>query len=102
MKTHDWCTVNAKHANYCTVLISTLFDIEKDILVNYALLKHKSERKGLLNQLKYLRKNDTLVMDRGYFSYNLLYTLNENKINVVFRLKYNLIILSNLKNQTTV
>jgi len=87
---------------YCTALLSTLFDIEKEIPINYFLMKNKNERDGLLNQLQYVNKNDILVMDRGYYSIDLLFILNEKKIKVIFRLKKNLLIIKKLKNKTDI
>lgn len=82
---------------YCTATLSTLLDIEKEIPINYAILKNRDERKGLINQLGYLRKNDTLVTDKGYFSYKLLQTLIKEGIYVIMRLPEHLTILSNLE-----
>jgi hypothetical protein len=94
---HEYGFNISSNDNYCIALLSTLFDIEKEMPINYSLFKNKDERKGLLEQLKYLKPYDILIMDRGYFSNDLLFTLCKNKIIVVFRLKINLKILNNLK-----
>ena len=42
------------NGNYCIVLLSTLFDIEKEIPINYELSNNKNERNALISQIKYL------------------------------------------------
>jgi Transposase DDE domain len=86
----------SKNDDYCIALLSTIFDISMEMPINYFLLKNKNERAGLINQLEYLKKNDIVIMDRGYFSYDLLYTLTQKKIRVIFRLRHNMIILNEL------
>ena len=78
-----------KKNTYCIGLISSLFDVNEKILINYELCKTRNERNGLMNQLTYLREGDTLIMDRGYFSNDLLFCLDEMKIKVIFRMKIN-------------
>src|SRR5271154_5483676 len=82
--------------NYCMALISTLFDTEREIPLNYHLYKSKNEREGLICQLKYLRPNDILIMDRGYYSADLLNILDEHQIKPIFRLKKNFNIIKKL------
>jgi Transposase DDE domain len=87
----------SKNENYCIALLSTLFDIDKEIPINYGLFKNLNERKGLIKQLSYFKKNDILIMDRGYYSEELLYILNKNNIKVIFRLRTGLALTNNLK-----
>jgi hypothetical protein len=77
----------SKNGNYCIALLSTLFDIEKELPINYKISNNKDERSVLIKQLKYLQQNDILIMDRGYFSYDLLSILNKKHIKTIFRLK---------------
>jgi hypothetical protein len=81
----------------CTALVSTLFDVQREIPINYHLFKNTDERAALIEQLQYLKKDDILIMDRGYFSMKLLDRLTQLNVNVVFRLKKNLNILKWLK-----
>ena len=67
--------------------MSGLLDIEKNIPINYNLVKHPNERIALIEQLDYVKKNDILVLDRGYYSAELVNILEEKEINYVFRLK---------------
>lgn len=87
-----------KSDRFCTVLISALFDIEREIPINYGVCKHKDERKGLLEQAKYLKENDVLIMDRGYFSFELLdHLVKLLNVKVVFMLRCDLTMLTNLE-----
>ena len=45
----------SKNGHYCSVLINTLFDVEKEIPINYYLYKKNNERKALEKQFKYLK-----------------------------------------------
>jgi hypothetical protein len=87
------------NGNYCISLISTLFDIEREIPINYGLFINATERNALREQFKYLKKNDIIIMDRGYYCKDLLFELNKLEVKVIFRLKNNLKILSDLKNK---
>src|ERR1044071_434704 len=90
----------SRNKNYCIALLSTLFDVEKEIPINYYLSKTRDERNSLIKQLKYVRPNDILIMDRGYFSKYLLTKLTMCNIKLIFRLRKNPKILKNLKNST--
>jgi hypothetical protein len=86
----------SKRNTYCISLISSLFDINNKILINYNLCKNMDERKGLIDQLEYLREGDILVIDRGYYSKKLLMLLHENKINAIFRMRENSLVVKKM------
>jgi hypothetical protein len=90
-----------QNETYCIALLSSLFDVNREIVINYKLCIHHNERKGLLEQLNYLHKGDILLLDRGYYDEKLLYILNKMEIYVIFRLPKNLLIVKKLldKNQ---
>ena len=75
--------------SYCKAIISCLYDIENKIPINYYLFKKRDERDAFKEQIKYLRKGDIVIFDRGYFSYDIIDILNKKSINYIFRLKYN-------------
>ncbi len=75
-----------KNQNYCTALLSCLYDVDKEMVINYTISDSSDERFILKRQLKYIRPGDVLLMDRGYFSKELFRTLIGKGINVVFRL----------------
>ena len=95
-KTYGYRYASTKET-YCKGYLSCLFDIENKIPINYHLSKNIDERESLINQLKYVKKDDTLIMDRGYYSDKLLKILNNLGINYIFRLKNNFNIVKNLE-----
>lgn len=78
--------------------ISGLYDIEQNIPINYNLVTHKNERKALIEQLVHY-KGDILVLDRGYYSSELVNILEEKEINYVFRLSKTIGIVKDLVSQ---
>lgn len=91
----------SKNKNYSTALVSTLFDIDREIPINYLLSVDDSERVSLKKQFKYLKRGDIIIMDRGYYSKQLLYQLNNLYVKVIFRLKKNMTQIKKLKNNDT-
>ena len=93
----------SRRNTYCIALISSLFDVNKKLLINYSLTSNRNERQGLVDQLEYLKVGDILIMDRGYFSKDLLHTLHKFGIDVIFRMKKNSYLVKQLKykNQTS-
>ncbi len=74
------------NGNYCTALLSCLYDVDKEMVINYTISNSSDERFVLKRQLKYVEAGDVLLMDRGYFSKELFRALVGRDINVVFRL----------------
>lgn len=79
----------AKSKKYCVSKLGSLFDIDKQIPINYSLSKSFNERQILIEQLKYVNENDTLIMDGGYYSKKLVNILIDRNINFIFRLHSN-------------
>jgi hypothetical protein len=79
----------SKKNTYCVALVSSLFDVINKVLINYRLRKNHNEREALMNQIGYLKPDDILIMDRGYFGKKLLFFLNSRGIKVIFRMKDN-------------
>ena len=77
--------------------ISGLYNIKKNIPINYNLVTHSNERKALIEQLIHVKKGDILVLDRGYFSTELVDILEKKRINYVFRIKQSLSIVDELE-----
>lgn len=77
----------SRDKQYSTALVSSLYDVSNKIPINYTINKSKNERALFLSQLIYIKEGDTLLFDRGYYSYELLDKLLERNINFVFRLK---------------
>ena len=78
---------SSKKDNYTTSIISGLYDVDKKIIINYNHSTLKDERKCFIEQLKYVRKNDTLLFDRGYYSEQLINILNNKNVDYIFRMK---------------
>src|ERR1700729_3597135 len=53
LKKYGFTTSNKN--TYCIGLVSSLFDLNDEVLINYRLCKNHNEREGLLKQIKYLR-----------------------------------------------
>ena len=93
-----------EYNNYTNSLISGIYDVDKKIIINYNLSINKNERESFIEQLNYIRRGDTLIFDRGYYSENMINVLNNKKVNYVFRIKNSCLISKNLilNNQTFV
>jgi len=93
----------SKKNTYCIGLISSLFDLNNKILINYRLCTNHNERKGLIDQMKYLKPGDIIIMDRGYYSENLLFLLNDKGLHPIFRLKKSMLVVKQIieKGQTS-
>jgi len=72
---------------YCITLMSALFDIEKGVPLNYLINKANNEIDAQMSQLSLLNENDTIIVERLYFSYKLIKTLVVSGINIICRLK---------------
>jgi hypothetical protein len=79
----------SSNKTYCQGIISCLYDINNRIPINYFLLKTKDEREAFRNQIKYLRRGDTVIFDRGYYCYDLVEKLDLIGVNYIFRIKSN-------------
>lgn len=89
IKLKEYGFKESARSTYCIGLVSSLFDVEKKLLINYGLYESHNERKALVDQAEYLKPGDILVMDRGYYSKNLLFIFDEKNIKVIFRMKSN-------------
>jgi hypothetical protein len=86
----------SKKNTYCVALVSSLYDVINNVLVNYRLMKSHNERDALMNQIEYLKPGDILIMDRGYFGKKLLFFLNKLGIKVIFRMKQDVLMVKQI------
>ena len=86
----------SKNNSYCKSILSGLYDVNNKILINYNHFIDMDEREAFKSQFKYLKKNDIILFDRGYFSESLIDCLNKKNVNYVFRMKKNSLYLTNL------
>ena len=71
------------------VMLSSMVDVKSKACVDFELTKHFDERKAAMSMLRSVRKGDTLVFDRGYYSKALLRSVNDSQAFGVWRLKIN-------------
>ena len=77
------------NAHYPQGLVSCLYQLRSKIPMDFDLAKHADERKMALAHLSSLSENDVVVYDRGYYSYEMLYEHNQQRIHPIFRLQMN-------------
>lgn len=77
----------SEHAH---ALISGMYDVTNNQLLNMSVTPNMSERTAFLEQLKPEMKGATFVFDRGYYSCDLADFLDKNGYRFVFRLRNNI------------
>lgn len=92
----------SKNKGYCKAKLSSLYDIDKSIPINYHLSDSMNEREILILQLKYVLKGDTLIMDGGYYSEKLISILIDREINYIFRMSTGNLFVKNYKNNSQI
>lgn len=68
-------------------IVSTIYHLESGLIYDSLLYAGKSERDYLLKQMNTLSIDDVLVLDRGYFSYLILYQAMEKGVHLICRLQ---------------
>jgi len=85
--------------SYVDALLTTIYDVDKKIPIAWHLSGHHDERKGFLEIAdSVLRKGDTIIFDRGYFSNDILKKLHKKGVYFLFRMKKNSSLITNNKN----
>ena len=79
-----------KDAYYPSGLLSCLYDVDNYITCDFRITKDLSERRIILKHIDILKKDDLVILDRGYFSYFLLRKFVNKGIHALFRLQRNL------------
>ena len=92
----------SSNGEYCIGKLSSLFDIDNHIPINYTISKSLNEREILISQLNYVNENDVLIMDGGYYSEVLVNTLIDRNINFIFRMTSSNLFVKNYVNNNTV
>ena len=75
------------NANYPQGLLSCLYQLKSKIPFDFDLVPHTDERSCAERHLAVLEKDDVVVYDRGYFSYNMLHQHYKSGIHAIFRLQ---------------
>lgn len=68
-------------------LMSVLYHLDSGLIYDCLLSADKSERHCAISHMDRLYQGDILVLDRGYFSYLLLYQATEKNIHLICRLQ---------------
>lgn len=76
-----------KEQYYPQGIMSTIYHLGSGLVYDCLLSKDKSERHCVLCHMEQLTAGDVLVLDRGYFSYLLLYQAVEKGIHLICRLQ---------------
>jgi hypothetical protein len=71
---------------YCKGYINSIVDNENCFPVTIDLFTSSNEIENLKTQLNYVNKNDIIIMDRGYESYDLINYFLENNIYFIMRI----------------
>ena len=74
--------------HYPLGLMSTIYCLGDNLVYDCLLKSKKSERDCIIEQMDKLSPGDILVLDRGYFSYLLLYKAVERNIHLICRLQF--------------
>lgn len=77
---------NRQH--YPIGLFSTLYHLGEGMIYDFKLSAQKDERLSALEHIKEMEPNDVLVLDRGYFSYEVLHQAMNQMIFLVCRLSF--------------
>lgn len=72
--------------DFAQALMSLISDVNTGIPYNIAFAKHKDERKLIMTQLPELKPESILILDRGYYSFELCQYCTELKIYPIFRM----------------
>jgi len=68
--------------------MSTIYHLGSGFIYDCLLSSSKSERHCIIDQMDNLLPEDVLVLDRGYFSYLILYQVIEKGIHLICRLQF--------------
>lgn len=68
-------------------LMSIIYHLGSGLIYDCLLSSDKSERYCVISHMDNLSQNDILVLDRGYFSYFLLYQATKRNIHLICRLQ---------------
>jgi len=68
-------------------MLSSMVDVKTKACIDFELTNHFNERKAATSMLRSVRKGDTLLFDRGYYSKDLLRSVHDSHAFGVWRLK---------------
>ena len=74
-------------AHYPQGLVSCLYSVGDGVPIDFSISSHHCERTLAKGHFKAPRNNDIVIFDRGYFSFELLYDLQQRGVHPLFRLQ---------------
>ena len=80
-------TLSGRTRSTPTGLLSCIHDVHNNTIVHLDFNQHYDERAALIRSLLHVKANDTLLMDRGYYSNKLVKVLHDQGVKFVFRMK---------------
>lgn len=79
-----------KNNKYKKCLLNTLYSVNNKTPIGFDLSDGFNENKSFLdNLMKYIKKNDVIIFDRGYFSSKLIKEIDNKNANFICRMKKN-------------
>jgi len=69
-------------------LMSCLYNMQENVVYDFSMQAHLNERVSALEHIQQLGSKDVVVLDRGYFSYLMLYKIIEQNCHVIFRIPF--------------
>ena len=90
--------------NYKKALINTLYSVNNRIPINFDLSNDYNEIESFLKNLfQYMKKNDILIADRGYYSKELIKSINDKGCFFICRMKKNSLLVQDMpKNEQSI
>lgn len=87
-KSRDTYTLCGRTHSFPMGLLSCIYDVSDKWIVTIDFNEHYDERSAPLKRMiTYVKADDTLVLDRGYFSEKIAHMLNSQGTKFVFRVK---------------
>lgn len=79
--------IPSDNAWYPQGLLSCLYQMRSKLPIDFDLCAHQNERTAALAHVHALSKNDVVVYDRGYYSYEMLHEHARRGLHPIFRIK---------------
>lgn len=91
-----------KNNKYKKCLLNTLYSVNNKIPIGFDLSEGFNENKSFLdNLMKYIKKDDIIMFDRGYFSKKLIKEIDNKNANFICRMKKNSLCVQELNKRNT-
>ena len=86
-----------KNETYKKALLNTIYSVTNKIPIGFDLSNELDERDSFIKHLlQYVNKNDTIIFDRGYYSQELIKSINDKGCYFICRMKKNSLLLKDI------